>query len=191
MVRVRMKSGFDPRKAHEDGDTLPEQANVYVPPRPLAQISEHRTIDVKAIRIAAELDPRQAKTQLRLSAPPPRQRGLPLFIVGSAIVLGLFGVVIYMAFARPAPLPLVTSDAPAPAAESAVATSAVTATAAPTTTGTPMTASAQSASTEAVRTGAAPSAPASAAPATLQRVKPAARRPAPHKAKVSREPWLE
>jgi hypothetical protein len=179
-----MKSNFDRQEAHDNGDTLPEQANVYVPPRPLAQISDHRTMDFKAIRIAAELDPRQAKTQLKLMLPARRHRGLPLFIFGSAVVLALFGVVIYMAVAGPSPLPLVTTDAAPPPAETAVRLLGPSAPVGPTATTAPV---ATSAPTEPV-TAAAPSAPkAPAAP----RVRSSATRSAPHKAKVVREPWLE
>jgi hypothetical protein len=178
-----MKSTLDRQEAHDSGDTLPEQANVYVPPRPLAQISDHRTIDFKAIRISAELDPRQAKTQLKLMMPPRRNRGLPLFIFGSAVVLALFGVVIYMALAGPSPLPLVTTAAPpAPLAPDTARLVAPSAPVGPTTTTAPV---ATAAPTEPA-TVAAPSAPAAA-----PRVKSAAPRSAPHKAKVVREPWLE
>ena len=182
-----MKSNLDRQEAHDSGDTLPEQANVYVPPRPLAQISDHRTIDFKAIRIAAELDPRQAKTQLKLMLPARRNRGLPLFIFGSAVVLALFGVVIYMAVARPSPLPLVSTDlAPAPPPpETAAHFAGATAPVGPTTTAAPV---ATSAPTEPA-TVAAPSAP--KAPASAPRVRSSAPRSAPHKAKVVREPWLE
>lgn len=180
-----MKSDFDPRKAHESGDTLPEQANVYVPPRPLAQISDHRTIDFKAIRISAELDPRQAKTQLRLSVPPRQRRGLPLFIFGSAVVLALFGVVIYMAIARPTRSPLVSTDLPAPppAPEApAAATVAAPAPVGPTATPEPAVTSAPTEPATALGAPSAPKAP---------RAKSSAQRAAPHKAKVVREPWLE
>ncbi len=182
-----MKSTLDRQEAHDSGDTLPEQANVYVPPRPLAQISDHRTIDFKAIRISAELDPRQAKTQLKLMMPPRRNRGLPLFIFGSAVVLALFGVVIYMALAGPSPLPLVTTSAPpAPLApDTAARRVAPSAPVGPTTTTAPV---ATAAPTEPA-TVPAPSAP--KPPTAAPRVKSAAPRSAPHKAKVVREPWLE
>jgi hypothetical protein len=180
-----MKSNFNRQEAHDSGDTLPEQANVYVPPRPLAQISDHRTIDFKAIRIAAELDPRQAKTQLKLMAPPRRNRGLPLFIFGSAVVLALFGVVIYMAVAGPAPLPLVTTDAPAvPPAPDTARLVVQSAPVGPTTTAAPV---ATSAPTEPA-TAAAPSAAKAPSATSHGRSAP---RSAPRKAKVVREPWLE
>jgi hypothetical protein len=70
--RFAVKTERDVRQAPDAGDTIPEQANVYVPPRPLAALSEHRTMDVKAIRLAAEVDPRQALTELKLVAPPLR-----------------------------------------------------------------------------------------------------------------------
>lgn len=187
-----MKSDSDPRQSYDDGDTLPEQANVYVPPRPLAQLSEHRTIDVKAIRIAAELDPRQAKTQLRLSMPPVRQRrGLPLFVVGSAVVLALFGVALYMELTRTTELPLVTTAA-APAAlspvQDTVTSSPVLAATAGVTNGTsgvPASVPATGAATEPATATVLPSAPRAAAPRSKTGVH------APRKAKVTRDPWLE
>lgn len=64
-----MKTERNARRDERPGDTIPEQAHVYVPPRPLASVSDHRTMDVRAIRLAAEVDPRQALTELRLEAP--------------------------------------------------------------------------------------------------------------------------
>jgi hypothetical protein len=109
-----MKSNFDARKAHENGDTLPDQAGVYVPPRPVASISEHRTMDIKAIRLAAELDPRQARTQLRMQAPRRRRRRLSPFWIASLGVVALLGVGTYIALVNEAPLPLVSSEQRAP-----------------------------------------------------------------------------
>ncbi len=186
-----MKSNFDPRQSYDDGDTLPEQANVYVPPRPLAQLSEHRTIDVKAIRIAAELDPRQAKTQLRMSMPPVRQRrGLPLFVVGSAVVLALFGVALYMELTRTSTLPLITTAA-APGALAPVEDSVTSSPVLAATAGVPSTTSGATdvpptgAATEPATATVVPSAPRATAPRSKTGVR------APRKAKVTREPWLE
>jgi hypothetical protein len=183
-----MKSDFDPDKAHESGDTLPEQANVYHPPRPLAQISDHRTIDFKAIRISAELDPRQAKTQLRLQAPAQHRRGLPLFVVGLAVVLALFGVAIYMELARE-PLPLTTEAAPGPRAPAPEPTEARG-------TQSPVPAASQAVGAPSPTSGPAEPVTAAAAPnsATAPAAVPRTRttgRSAPHKTKANREPWLE
>jgi hypothetical protein len=187
-----MKSDFDPRKSYDDGDTLPEQANVYVPPRPLAQLSEHRTIDVKAIRIAAELDPRQAKTQLRMSTPPVRhRRGLPLFVVGSAVVLALFGVALYVELTRTSELPpVVTAAGPSlPATAQDIVTSspvlASTAGVTNTTPGMGTSVPPTGAVTETATATVVPNGPRAAAPRSKTSVR------APRKAKVTREPWLE
>ena len=69
MQGFAVKTERNARRDERSGDTIPEQANVYVPPRPLAALSDHRTMDIKAIRLAAEVDPRQALTELRLEAP--------------------------------------------------------------------------------------------------------------------------
>ncbi|HTQ03238.1 MAG TPA: hypothetical protein VMI54_05255 [Polyangiaceae bacterium] len=181
-----MKPDFDPRKAHEKGDTLPEQANVYVPPRPLAQISDHRTMDIKAIRIAAEIDPRQAKTIVRMQAPVRRRRGLVLFAVSSCVVLGLLAAAAYVTVVGPQPLPL-SSDSDAaprvapPPVEIQTAPAPVV----------PRAASPEPPSAPVEAETAVP--PPVTAPATASVSPPSrpAQRVAPRKPKVSREPWLE
>jgi len=180
-----MKPNFDPRKAHEKGDTLPEQANVYVPPRPLAQISDHRTMDIKAIRINAEIDPRQAKTIVRMQAPPRRRRGLVLFTIGSLVVVALLGAAAYVTVVGPQPLPLVSEPEPAPRMGSPVE-NPVSAPVPPRT----AVAEPVSAPTEPVTAVAPPA----TAPVTTSVPRGSSRsspRPAPHKAKVAKEPWLE
>ncbi|HEY3496447.1 MAG TPA: hypothetical protein VGK73_17230 [Polyangiaceae bacterium] len=62
-----------PKPSHVIRDTVPEQAGVYVAPRPLAPSSDHRTIQIKPVLLASHVDPRRAPTELRLSAPPPPQ----------------------------------------------------------------------------------------------------------------------
>jgi hypothetical protein len=183
-----MKPDFNQRKAQANGDTLPEQANVYVPPRPLAQMSDHRTMDIKAIRIAAELDPRQAKTQLRLQAPPRRRHGLKLFAAGALVVGVLIGAATYVMLMGEQPLPLVTADpgvtppAPTPTPESEPSARLVS----------PRSAS-LAAPTE-LPTALAP--PATASPAvsvsaSAPRPPVAAPHVAPKKTKITRDPWLE
>lgn len=186
-----MKPQFDPRKAHEKGDTLPEQANVYVPPRPLAQISDHRTMDIKAIRIAAEIDPRQAKTIVRLQAPPRRRRGLVLFTIGSLVVVALLGAAAYVTVVGPQPLPLVSEpEAPPHVAPPPVAPPPVENLVPPPPP--PRTAVAEpvSAPTEPATAAAPP-----ARPTVTTSVPRAPSRPAQHnaprKGKVTTEPWLE
>ena len=180
-----MKPDLDPRKAHAKGDTLPEQANVYVPPRPLAQISDHRTMDIKAIRIAAEIDPRQAKTIVRMQAPPRRRRGLVLFAIGSVVVVALLGAATYVTVVGPQPLPLASEPEAAPRVPPPIVNPAP-APLAPR----PAVADPVSAPTEPVTAVASPP----AAPATTG-AQSASSRPAqhsaPHKAKVNRDPWLE
>jgi hypothetical protein len=116
-----MKSNIDPRKTHESGDTLPDQAGVYVPPRPVAPISDHRTMDIKAIRLAAELDPRQARTQLRMQAPRRRRRVSPFWIASIGVVL-LVGTGTYIALVTEAPLAPLEPVAPGPAVQPALPT---------------------------------------------------------------------
>ena len=105
-----MKTERNVRRAGDAGDTIPEQAAVYAPPRPLAPLADHRTMDVKAIRLAAAVDPRQAPTELRLSAPPLRKDNswvAPLLLALLAVgFIGLWWV-------TPAPLPLASPEPPA------------------------------------------------------------------------------
>jgi len=184
-----MKSELDSRKAQPTGDTLPDQAGVYVPPRPVAPLSDHRTMDVKAIRLAAELDPRQAMTQLRIEVPKFR-RGPSLLTLLSIAVLLLAGVVIYVTLESDAPLPLAPSPrepiaAPArPAAPAARATTPIvpppaltTPSAAATTTPGAAPALPDGAHSESASTAAATAAPTP--------------RPTPRPRKASRDPWLE
>jgi hypothetical protein len=186
-----MKSNFDERKAHQTSDTLPDQAGVYVPPRPVAPLSDHRTMDIKAIRLAAELDPRQARTQLRMQAPRRRRRWSPFWF--ASIGLGvLLGVGVYLAFLSDMPLPLFSSDQRAePPAQPAVLVEQPLDTVAPSPRAPPElaprtagTATATPAPTsEELTTPVEP--PARAAPAPTQRSAP------PRKSKPRRDPWLE
>jgi hypothetical protein len=194
-----MKSNFDPRKPQENSDTLPDQAGVYVPPRPVASISEHRTMDIKAIRLAAELDPRQARTQLRIQAPRRRRRVSPFWIASIGVVL-LLGVGTYVALVSEIPLPLISSDHPEPEPAPPMAPALPADTLAPP----PPTVSAgvdtpaaplppfRSASPEPASAAAtAPAEPAQAPTPGAAAPAPSPRGAAPRKSKPRRDPWLE
>lgn len=99
-----MKTERSARRDERPGDTIPEQAHVYVPPRPLASLSDHRTMDVKAIRLAAEVDPRQALTELRLEAPPRRRPAKDWVAPVAFAVLAIGFIALW--WATPGPLPL-------------------------------------------------------------------------------------
>lgn len=187
-----MKTERDARRAGDVGDTIPEQANVYVPPRPLAALADHRTMDVKAIRLAAEVDPRQARTELRLYAPPLRKDNswiAPLLLALLAVgFIGLWWI-------TPEPLPLGTTSAKAPAAPGVPAA--------------PRSVTAGSPAPAALRATVTPPAtnlvPAPVAPSTATAagtaLRPPAAAPAPaapsapasasHRPKQGRDPWLE
>jgi hypothetical protein len=192
-----MKSNVDPRKAQENSDTLPDQAGVYVPPRPVAAISEHRTMDIKAIRLAAELDPRQARTQLRMQAPRRRRRLSPFWIASIGVVL-LLGVGTYVALMSEIPLPLTSSDQPEPESPPRTAPAAPPAdTLAP-----PPPSLPEHVDQQAAPVGSAPAERASTGvtvraeplpaptPASAEPV-PAPRGTPPRKSKPRRDPWLE
>lgn len=183
-----MKTERNVRQVEGSGDTIPEQANVYVPPRPLAALSEHRTMDIKAIRLAAEVDPRQAMTELRLSAPPLKKDNTWVAPVLLALLaIGFIG----LWWLTPSPLPLATSTAereplPAPVAvPPPVRTLPVPATVTakepprtlPVTPSAPPTVRPTSAPPNVARVPAVPSAPALPS--------------ATHRPKQGRDPWLE
>jgi len=203
-----VKTERNARRAGDAGDTIPEQANVYVPPRPLAALAEHRTMDVKAIRLAAGVDSRQAPTELRLTAPPLKKDNswiAPLLLALLAVgFIGLWWI-------TPEPLPLGTTGAKSPAspevrataeripplappraapsdpapsdpalhtAEPPAAPSMPTAATAPTAESTSTAATAPTAESTVLRTPAV--APAPPAPPSAN-----------HRAKPGRDPWLE
>jgi hypothetical protein len=203
MGGAAMKPHLDERETHETGDTLPDQAGVYVPPRPIPSLSDHRTMDVKAIRIAAEHDPRQALTQLRMQ-PPPRRRSSTLLIGTVSAAVGL-GAVLYFGLMAGRPLPLVTSSGasstvPAPEV-TAASTETVTALAPALTPSVPPASPAPTAlpSEPPLPAVTAPPSVASTAAArapiiaTKRAAPPAAhaKRGAAPAAKVRRDPWLE
>lgn len=157
-------------------------------------------MDVKAIRLAAAVDPRQAPTELRLSAPPLRKDNswiAPLLLALLAIgFIGLWWV-------TPAPLPLASPEAPAK-----VVTPAALARPAPTLAPVPAAgtvapapgllepASAPSPAVDAHSVTPTPtSAAADAAPGVLPRAAPgaapASQSSAPHRQKQGRDPWLQ
>ncbi len=196
---LAMKSNIDARKAHDNGDTLPDQAGVYVPPRPVAPISEHRTMDIKAIRLAAELDPRQARTQLRMQAPRRRRRLSPFWIASLGVV-ALLGAGTYIALVSEAPLPLVSSEqrAPEPKAQSALPTGAPIDTVAPpppplseVVANRAATAAASLPSTERPPVEALPPAEPTLPPPAVATAEPAPRSSPPRKTKARQDPWLE
>ena len=98
-------------------DTVPEQANVYVAPRPLAPTSDHRTIQVKPVLISAFADPRRAPTELRLAAPPrlaPPPRRMR-WLIPLALLAVAFGALLAVRFTgEPGAAPVPAANAPAP-----------------------------------------------------------------------------
>jgi hypothetical protein len=104
-----------PARLGASTDTMPEQAGVYVPPRPLASVSDHRTIEIAPVRLAQEIDPRRAPTAIRLSPAIPRKPRRPLLLV-----LSLLLVVAIVGFFA-ARLVVTSPASPAPSALPAVA----------------------------------------------------------------------
>ncbi len=101
-------------------DTVPEQAGVYVPPQPLAPTADHRTMEISPVRLAQEIDPRRAMTQLRLSAPPPRRSRnalfLPLLVAGALLVAFVAHRVSMATSESEAPVAIPEVPAPSPVA---------------------------------------------------------------------------
>jgi hypothetical protein len=126
---VTLRSGLDPRQGPGTDtvpdlalparlgvstDTLPEQAGVYVPPRPLTSSSDHRTIEMAPVRLAQDIDPRRAPTELRLSAPtPPAQAHSPLLVLTALLLLAVGGFLAARFIMAPPDAPSVLR-APAP-----------------------------------------------------------------------------
>jgi hypothetical protein len=187
-----VKTERDGQRAGDVGDTIPEQANVYVPPRPLAALADHRTMDVKAIRLAAEVDPRQARTELRLYAPPLRKDKswiAPLLLALLAVgFIGLWWI-------TPEPLPLDTTSARTATTPVAPPTARVVTAGSPAPTvneGAGVVSTARQ--LPAMQSTAAPMGPALRAPIVAP-APPVTTPPAPasasHRAKQGRDPWLE
>jgi hypothetical protein len=87
------------RPAGSPGDTVPDIVGQYVPPRPLPELSDHRTIDLKSVRISAEVDPRRAPTERRLVSPPRVARGGATWwlVGGTAVLLGALAWLLFLA----------------------------------------------------------------------------------------------
>jgi len=100
-------------------DTVPEQAGVYVPPRPLASPADHRTIEIKPVRLADEIDPRRALTELKLTAPPLRPNRLP-WVVAAGLIALVAGVLYAARDGRSQAAPAVTAPPAAVPASTAV-----------------------------------------------------------------------
>jgi hypothetical protein len=216
-----VKTERNARRDERPGDTIPEQAGVYVPPRPLASLADHRTMDVKAIRLAAEVDPRQALTELRLEAPPRRRAPKGWLVPVAFAVLAIGFIALW--WATPGPLPLsATAAVPAPPPELAPGPPPITAEPAPVVTPAPLEepsspspdvgprapessgtltpvparpstfatpASPPRSAVPPGTTSAAPPSVAESSSAPDVSASPAAS--APHRAKASRDPWLE
>jgi hypothetical protein len=129
---VTLRSSFGPKKAPGTDtvpdldlparlgvstDTVPEQAGIYVPPRPLASASDHRTIEIAPVRLAQDIDPRRAPTELRLSTPVRRSRTRPgLLVLGALLALAL-AVLLAVRLLVPRAHSLVEAPASSPAPE--------------------------------------------------------------------------
>src|SRR6187455_3328026 len=106
-------------------DTLPDVVGLYVPPRPLPEVSSHRTLDLRSVRLSDEADPRRALTQLRLESPPvppPARRGVRPWLALAALLLLAAGVGAFFWKTRPA-----APEARTPAQPATITKSLVTA----------------------------------------------------------------
>jgi len=100
------------------GDTVPEVVGVYAPPRPLPEVSQHRTVDLKSIRLSDLADPRRALTERRLVSPPrpPKASALP-WLAGGVAGLGLAAAALWLVLRDS---PKVSAPPSAPAQRSSV-----------------------------------------------------------------------
>ena len=110
------------------GDTVPDLIGLYVPPRPLPEASQHRTLDLKSVRISDQADPRRALTERRLVSPPRRvpSRSAWWMAAGAVVLLGALAWFVLSAPTPPAslapprePAPPLPTQASAARAESA------------------------------------------------------------------------
>jgi hypothetical protein len=158
-------------------DTVPDVFGQYVPPRPLPEVSRHRTLDLKSVRLSDEADPRRAPTELRLQSPAREaRRGFPIWLL--LVIVGLIGVSAWAFLPSSAPAAAPGQAPAAPPAKEEPARPVVT--------------------TEAAKKAAPPVPSAAPAPvssnATVSSAaaplpKPA--RPGSETAKKRRDPWLE
>lgn len=83
-------------------DTLPDVIGVYVPPRALPGPADHRTMDLKSVRLSDYVDARRALTERRLVSPPePTRRRSALWLVPALLIA--LGVGAWFFFRNPAP----------------------------------------------------------------------------------------
>jgi hypothetical protein len=120
-------------------DTVPDLIGVYVPPRALPEVAQHRTMDLKSVRLSDYVDSRRALTERRLVSPlqqepPPEARRKALWLVPVIVfALGIWAwlfirestssVVVEPSRAPSSPTPVSTPapiDSPAKSAPSAV-----------------------------------------------------------------------
>jgi hypothetical protein len=105
-----------PARLGASTDTMPDQPGVYVPPRPVASVSDHRTIEIAPVRLARDIDPRRAPTALRLPTVSSRKQRRPMLLVLTAMLLvavvGFFAA--RLVVSSSAPPPARPQAAPAP-----------------------------------------------------------------------------
>ena len=106
----------DLKKSAVSTDTIPDIVGQYVPPRSPPEATPHRTIDVKPVRLSADLDPRQALTERRLLSPPRPERDLSGWWLGGGLVVA-FGIGAWLVASKPS-----ASSAPAASTTAAPAT---------------------------------------------------------------------
>jgi hypothetical protein len=89
----------------QEGAFGPEASSLYVAPQPTPKVSEHKTIDMVPVRLAAEVDPRRAATR-RLETGrlrDPRQQWFLAVGVLLLLVAAVLGLIRLTAVPRPAP----------------------------------------------------------------------------------------
>jgi hypothetical protein len=116
-------------------DTLPDVVGVYVPPRALPGPADHRTIDLKSVRLSDYVDARRALTERRLVSPArPKQRRSAFWLAPAVVIALGVGAWLFLrdaasqaggeaSQAEPAPAPVVTEVPhvlPTPSASPAV-----------------------------------------------------------------------
>jgi hypothetical protein len=86
-------------KKPEQGAGLPQRAFVYAPPQATPRETDHRTLELKRVRLAPDIDPRRQRTQLLRRGPavaPPgalsRRQVAWLAAFGALVGAGTWGV---------------------------------------------------------------------------------------------------